>query len=152
MKRLCARWADKYATVIVFSSDFHRESPGDPILARPFFNVRPGVEGQDAELIAYPDILAGEVTSSGRSTLEGGEFLFRGGILRHCGRRLDFLAGYRFNRLEEELFLRDFKTVLSSDFGLAVGTTLDEFDRFSTTNTFHGFELGYVSEHRGCDQ
>ncbi len=132
-------------------TEFQRDRSSNQILARPFFNVRPGFEGQDAEYIAFPGVFEGEVSSFGLSRLEGGELLYRSARIRNGGYRLDFLAGYRFNRLEEELFLSDFRTVTSSDSGLAVGTTLGEFDRFSTTNTFHGLELGYISEHRGCD-
>jgi hypothetical protein len=40
--------------------------------------------------------------------------------------------------------------VLSGETGLTVGTTLSEWDRFSTRNTFSGVQIGVITERRHC--
>jgi hypothetical protein len=131
-------------------STFRRTSPGDPILARPFFNLEPGFEGQDAELIAFPDLFEGNIAVRSESTLQGFELLFRRAACRSCGYRIDWLVGWRYSRLDDELTISDFRRVLSGDTGLAIGTTLSEFDRFETQNTFNGVELGVAAAIRRC--
>lgn len=45
-----------YAAVWRDTWRFAEESQGDPVLARPFLNVEPGSEGQDAELLAFEEL------------------------------------------------------------------------------------------------
>ena len=120
------------------------------ILARPFYNIEPGSEGQDAELIAFPAFVEGQIDVSGTTTIQGVEVLMRSALHQGCASRIDVLAGWRFNRLDDELFISDTKTVLDASFGLAVGTVLDEYDRFETRNTFNGAELGVVLSKHHC--
>ncbi len=116
-----------------------------PILARPFFNIEPGVAQQDAELIAYPGVLEGNARIEADSTLQGVEILYRHAICRDCNLRVDGLFGWRYNSLNEQLHFSDFKRVLGDDIGLPIGTTLMESDRFKTKNSFNGAELGIVA-------
>jgi hypothetical protein len=44
--------------------------------------------------------------------------------------------------------MQDFKTSLAADSGLAVGTTVQETDRFATENQFNGVVLGVLAERR----
>ena len=120
------------------------------IIARPFYNIEPGSEGQDAELIAFPNLVEGQIDVTGKTTIRGVEVLMRSGLNQGCSSRIDVLAGWRFNQLDDELFVADTKTVLDAGFGLAVGTVLDEFDRFETENTFNGAELGVVFTKHHC--
>jgi hypothetical protein len=121
-----------------------------PILARPFFNVESGVADQDAELISYPGVIEGNARIEAESRLQGVEVLFRNAISRDCGIRLDYLIGWRHNRLDESLRFSDFKRVLSNDLGLTIGTTLEEADRFRTENRFNGAELGIAAQTCRC--
>lgn len=131
-------------------SSFAATSNGDPILARPFFNVEPGLEGQDSELVAFPGELSGSVSVSSNTKLYGLEILYRHALSQEWPRRVDLVAGWRYNRLEDDLLITDSKEVLSGATGLAVGTTLSEFDHFLTENTFHGAEVGVVYERWWC--
>ncbi len=132
------------------ASRFRFESGGSPSLARPFFNVERGSEGQDSELIAFANLYEGNIQVMGDTTLQGIEVLWRRAVADECNYRIDLLAGWRFNRLDDDLLIRDFRTVLSGETGLAVGTTIEEFDRFKTRNRFNGAELGFVAQTRRC--
>ena len=120
------------------------------ILARPFYNIEPGSEGQDAELIAFPGFIEGRINVNGTTTLRGVEVLMRSSLYQDCASRFDVVAGWRYNQLDDELFVSDTKTVLDAATGLVVGTTLEEFDRFDTRNTFNGAELGVVLAKQNC--
>ncbi len=122
------------------NSDFHAASGGDPIMARPFFNVDAGA--QDAQLVAFPDVVSGAIDMETSS-----EFLSTGIVFRRdwrCGSwgRVDWLAGYRHVRFEDRLFIRE--NLLTTDPGgaLPAGTTIDAFDEFKTWSEFNGGELG----------
>ncbi|HSQ56337.1 MAG TPA: BBP7 family outer membrane beta-barrel protein, partial [Gemmata sp.] len=51
------------------STSFSAQSPGSPILARPFVNALTG--GQDSQVIAYPGLAAGSIAAHGESQLLG---------------------------------------------------------------------------------
>ncbi|MCL4207713.1 MAG: BBP7 family outer membrane beta-barrel protein [Pirellulaceae bacterium] len=129
-------------------SSFQAQSSGDPILARPFTNVEPGFEGADAELVAFPGLLTGRIESQAESSLLGIEVLYRGGWWQVGNRNFDFLAGWRYLSLDESLRIRDFKTSISTDTLVPVGTTIDELDSFSAKNDFNGAELGMLAHTR----
>jgi hypothetical protein len=138
---------------------FEQSSNGTPLLTRPFFNVGspnsdPPIQGgfQDAELVASTERdLAGTFTSTSSTEFQGGGVLWRRALACgcDCGRqyRVDFVAGYRFLRLDDNLRLNE---------DLLVGGVAPEpvainlFDEFDTRNDFHGGELGVVAEYRGC--
>ncbi len=131
-------------------SSFEAQSPGNPILARPFTNAEPGFHGQDAELVAFPGVLTGRVESTAESSLLGVEVLYRGAWWQVCENCFDFLAGWRYLNLDERLQVGDFKTAIdtSPDTLVPVGTTLLELDSFSTKNHFHGAEIGLLAHTR----
>lgn len=132
-------------------SDFAATSTGTPILARPFFNVEPGLEGQDAELAAFPGELSGSISVRSETKLHGLEVLYRHKLSQEWPRRVDLITGWRYAQLEDDLLITDSKEVLSGSTGLAVGTTLTEFDHFRTKNIFHGAEVGMVYERWWCN-
>jgi hypothetical protein len=131
-------------------SNFAATSAGTPILARPFFNVEPGFEGQDAELAAFPGELSGNISVRSETKLYGLEVLYRHKLSQEWPRRVDLVAGWRYAQLEDDLLITDSKEVLSGATGLAVGTTLSEFDHFHTKNIFNGAEVGMVYERWWC--
>jgi len=126
------------------TGNFFASSNGDPILARPFFNVSLGAE--DSALIAFPNLVAGQIAASSSSELHSGNLLLRSNLRRGYRGRLDLLTGYRYFRFREDLLITE--NLVSTDPGgfVQVGTTLDLFDRFVTENDFHGGELGLAIE------
>lgn len=125
-------------------------SDSTAILARPFYNVEPGATGPNAELIALPGELEGNVSVLHSTSLDGFEFMFRQMLASGPKRRLQVVAGYQTNGLDDELSIRDFKRVIGAGSGLAIGTTLTESDRFETENQFHGAAVGVLASTRNC--
>ena len=121
-----------------------------PILARPFYRLEPTFTGQDAELVAYPNVLQGGIQVSGSTQLQSVEVLWRNLLLRTSNDRINFIAGWRFNRLDDSLLIQDSKTTLSVSSGVPVGTNLQEYDLFKTQNQFNGAEIGIVGAIERC--
>jgi hypothetical protein len=136
---------------------FQRQSNGDPILARPFFNVLS--EEQDSELVAYPDLIEGTVTVGALTELESAGVRARINLRSACccavsgcgecspsAARVDLLLGYRFLHLDEDLWVREDLNSL-----LPVAPAAFQInDRFDSENAFHGGEIGLLLESQGC--
>jgi hypothetical protein len=129
-------------------SDFVAASDGDPALGRPFYNTDPSVDGEDAEIVAYPDLLSGRIAVDTDSELYSGNLLLRGNLCcrtHPCddrSRRLSLLGGYRFFRMNESLQIEENLVSTASGGLIAQGTTFDVTDIFRTQNEFHGAEFG----------
>lgn len=109
------------------------------ILARPFFNTV--TDEEDSRLIVYPDLVSGNVNIVGTTSFQTWEIMLRQiGYRTTCG-RVDFLMGYRYGNLRDQLRIHEFTTALS---GAAEGTEFDLVDRFDTRNTFNGINFGAV--------
>ncbi len=149
-------------------------SSGDPVLARPFYDVVN--DRQSSQLIAYPDRAAGEgrVKAWDRFKSAGARMRYNicnritccqsscgadscgvdpcgGGLSCYTTRnarsfRLDFLAGYRYYQLNGNLEISE--EVISLDPGgpMAVGTMFDIDEIFRASNEFNGAELGLEAE------
>ena len=128
---------------------YRANSDGDPLLARPFFNIVTGVE--DSHVFAFAPFLQGRVAVDASSEFHSaGVWLRRALFVQRDARidgfdsreyRVDFLLGYRFCRLNEDLRI-------SETLEAAGPTVIDSFDLFDTENTFHGAELGVSTEFR----
>lgn len=130
---------------------FSASSDTTPILARPFYNVEPNLVGPDAELVAYPQILSGNINIQNQTSFEVIEVLYRHRSPRTRSESLDFLLGWRFSRLDDRLSIQDFKTSLDPGSGIAIGTTILEQDHFIARNRFNGVELGLIKDgYCGC--
>lgn len=129
------------------SGDYVRESQGLPILSRPFLNAQSGDE--DAELVAFPNVIAGRVTIDSYSEVYSGGIALRQNIGYGPRGRIDFLGGYRYLKLRETLSIRE--NLVSIDQGgvIPLGTTTDLIDRFQTGNDFHGADFGLSAEFFG---
>jgi len=123
---------------------FQADNNTYPVLARPFFNT--DTSAQDAALIAYPGAQTGNVDIAATSSLQGADVLLRKAWYRCGGARLDFLAGYRYARLCDDLRIDEFETFIDPAGTVPVGSTLALSDRFSTVNEFQGAELGVASD------
>jgi len=151
----CHTWGlgGEYFSIGSETESFSSTSSGDPILARPFFNTQTGVE--DAELVAYPGVVSGNVSARATSELVGGGFHLRnlrncnegcsGGILcgLMCGcsspycSRTELHVGYRYLQLDESVTITERLT------GTNPSGNFDLTDQFDTRNQFNGFDLGW---------
>lgn len=122
---------------------------GDPILARPFYNV---VQGQqDAFLVSYPGIINGNMNVETTSGMIGAEAYLRTSMMSGRGYDLDLIGGYHFVRLDDDLSVVSNSISVDPAGAVAVGTAIDVVDVFDAHNEFHGGEVGVVGEaRRGC--
>jgi hypothetical protein len=133
---------------------FNASSPNTAILARPFFNLRTGL--QDSNVVAFPGQLQGSLAA-----VETSQFLGAGLHGTHnlvCGNfcddrqcRVDFLYGYRYLQLQENLSISGTSTAIDPNGVPPVGTSFLTSDKFSAFNNFNGADLGLIAESR-CDR
>jgi Putative beta barrel porin-7 (BBP7) len=115
------------------STDFFASSNGEPVLARPFFD--PTLNIQSAQLIAFPGLVAGQVSASETSRFLGAGIAFRKQLCEACALGpVNGIIGYRYLRLRDELGISSFQN--------APGITFSIADQFETHNDFHGLDLG----------
>jgi hypothetical protein len=119
---------------VTFDTGF---SPGSPILGRPIVNAATG-QG-DAELVAFPGLLAGSANVSAATRLLGAEGNLLCNLCCRPGARIDLLGGYRFLRLDESLGITENLTALADP---SAGSRIIVADRFGTRNDFHGGQVG----------
>lgn len=129
---------------------FDASSFGDPILARPIFNVNTSVSSQD--FIAFPNFMPGNFDIAGVISIEtSSEFQSGGFTLSHMlwmdssnptrrYWRANFLIGYRYFELREGVLIREANFFNGGPF--APGSRRDRFEEFNTKNLFHGGEIG----------
>ncbi|MDA1049175.1 MAG: BBP7 family outer membrane beta-barrel protein [Planctomycetota bacterium] len=129
------------------SSQYQATSTGDPIIARPFFDI---VNGQEsADLVAFPNVIRGSIQATALTNLQSGGLWMRfdpHGTGSPCearsGRKLDWVLGYRYMKLEDDIGIRDDLVSLDT---ANPGSFINE-DGFTTDNKFHGVEVGAVYE------
>lgn len=127
------------------SNNFAAGSNGSPILARPINNVRTGEE--EAQLVAFPDVVVGGVIVHSETRLWGIEGNFRKQLCCGCNGQVDLLVGFRYLELSEELDIAEDLTTLAAEGG-GVGTRIQVRDSFHTRNNFYGGQLGLEGERR----
>ncbi len=130
------------------TQNFVASSGGSPILARPFFNVQSGQ--QDADLLAFPNVVVGSFNAASTSRLLGFEVNLRRSIYNDCWRHVDVLAGYRFLQLNEGLQITTNTTSTDPDSPIEVGTAFAIRDSFNTRNSFNGGQLGLNWQYTDC--
>lgn len=116
----------------------------DAIVARPYWNV--ATDQPDSELVAYPDVLDGQIDVQARTRFQGAEVLWRSCVLGTDRLRVDLLAGYRYSQLFDRLSLDQDSVSLDESSGYAVDTEIVRSDAFQSRNAFHGGELGLVAD------
>lgn len=130
---------------------FTASSTGSPILARPFYNNITGL--QDAELVAFPNLLSGSVNVEATSRLDAAAVRFR--HILCCGEkgscspwdcgplvaqsRIDATLGWRYLQLDEGLTITEDLSSLNPN---NPGSFLIR-DDFQTFNQFNGVEFGF---------
>ncbi len=111
---------------------FAADSNSNPSLGIPFFDDNNGGMANVIE-IADPGLTTGSVLIDSTSDVLGGDVLFRGRLSESCYGRVDFLLGYQFSRIDEDIQLSATTTANG-------GGTF--FDSFAAKNEFHGVALG----------
>ncbi|MEO8495397.1 MAG: BBP7 family outer membrane beta-barrel protein [Planctomycetota bacterium] len=129
------------------SSQFQATSTGDPIIARPFFDMVNGRE--TAELVAFPNVVRGSIQANALTNLASGGLWMRfdpHGLGSPCevrsGRKLNWVLGYRYMRLKDQIVINESLESLDT----ANPGTFVINDSFATKNSFHGVEVGAVYE------
>jgi hypothetical protein len=119
-----------------------------PILGVPLTNVLTG--NQVAILAGYPNVATGTIGVTAANSFDTLEVLLRRSVYQNCNSGTDFLLGYRYARLADTISMNDSVTGTGEGGIVPVGTTLNVADRFNTTNTFNGLEIGFDSQIRRC--
>jgi hypothetical protein len=131
---------------------FGADSNRFPTLTRPFFNINENRE--DSEITAAPGRAVGGLAVDGKSQLWGVEANYRCNLCCGCSSlcrgttsRLDFLAGFRYLDLEEEVKITEsvFVTTVPPGGlppGVMVGDHAVVVDDFKTRNQFYGGQIG----------
>ena len=122
-----------------FSGDFNEF----PVLARPFFNVQTGLE--DAVLVASPGEFEGSADAALDVDTVGADSYLRLLMTQGPVGRLDFLAGYQFSRIDNNLSISSLATSIDPGAAVPVGTTFNVIDVFDTENEFHGGQVGFLA-------
>ncbi|MDX1944435.1 MAG: BBP7 family outer membrane beta-barrel protein [Pirellulaceae bacterium] len=143
-------WLDEEHNVAVASrfygtggdtKQFRASSDGNPILARPFYNVL--LDQPDALLIAFDDpmgtdIVDGDINIKFRNqNFLAAESYLQLMMHRDQRTRVDAVAGYQFTRLDDGLIVDT--TQILRQLG---NTQIDLQDRFIAHNEFHGGMIG----------
>ena len=130
------------------SPQFSATSTGNPILARPFFNVTSSQE--DALVIAHADLADGSILAESRNDFMSGELFMRRHAWDGRGYEVEFLAGYHVTRMDDTISVITNSTFTDPGGPVPVGTMADVNDLFEARNTFHGGSLGLSANfHRG---
>ena len=123
-------------------------SPGNPVLATPFFNVNSGQ--QDASLVTYPGVMSGQIAVDAPSFLQGAEGNVSASLWRSDHFRLEGLAGFRYLHLSEGLHLTETSLVTLAPQYVGMvpfdGNTITVIDNFDTHNHFFGGQIGTRAE------
>ncbi|MFO0902489.1 MAG: BBP7 family outer membrane beta-barrel protein [Pirellulales bacterium] len=141
-------------------STYSATSSGNPILARPFFNLATqpnNIAQESSELVAYPNVIRGTVGVDANSQFEGAAVRLK--YLMCCtegcvpslvrrrgdvpgGYKVELTGGYRYLRLDDNLSINE-------DLATIPGPgTFNLTDSFSTQNEFHGLEIGMLLQTR----
>ena len=167
----CQTWGieGNYFTLGRLSAGFENcLSNGYPLLARPFFNTE--TAAQDAELVAYPGLLAGRVIVNASDDFQSAGLHFRHNLCcwdcccgsPDCGDggcgcglggdcccrksfKLDMIAGYRYYDLSDNVSVQEQLVSLVS--AVPTGTQINVADSFRARNAFNGGELGLIADY-----
>jgi hypothetical protein len=121
-----------------------------PTIIRPFFALN--TRSETGTVVAAPGIATGGVTASANYGLWGGELnLWKNIYYEYPGKtmRLDFLAGFRYLDLGEDLSVTSLTLFTPSPggaFAQFAGNQILVNDLFHTRNQFYGAQIGAVAK------
>ncbi len=128
------------------STEFRVASNDVPVLAVPFHDFN--ANANDALLVAYPGLRSGNISVIGSSSIVGNDVYTKILLCRDCINRWDFITGWNWTRIADDVALRT-RTTIISDPTLPAGTVLTTLDQFRATNNFNGGILG-LQWQRNC--
>ena len=138
-----------YFGVQGYDTSYQVDSDEFAVLARPFQNATNSQA--DAHLIAYPNLLDDDAVVRVDVELAGTDIFFRKAMVWTPSVRIDFLSGYRYGRLRDEVHINSSSTSLDAASGEPVDTMVDQQDHFRMVNNFHGGEVGLLGRWwHGC--
>jgi hypothetical protein len=123
---------------------FSATSNDGTILARPYIDATTGL--RQAVLVAFPGLSNGSIdVRANTGNLYSFNLDFAEKAIDHGWLRIYSLIGYKFYRYDESLRVQ--QTIAPVPGGaFAAGTLITSNDNFSTTNQFHGLDLGFRSQ------
>jgi hypothetical protein len=144
-ERQCLGIGNRFFGVGSDNLRFQIDSLDNPVLAIPFFDV--DADDNESLLIAYPGLSSGSIDIEGSSSIVGNDVYARFLICRDCNSRVDFLTGWHYSRVRDELRIRANTTVTEVGGDIPLGTETDVLDQFETQNSFNGAILGIIHEY-----
>lgn len=144
---------------------------GDPILARPFFDVNfnNGQGVQSRELVSFPDTIEGSVRVNAENSLNSYGIRLRQNLccgnldlgpccadtcclqnVSHGHTRWDFIYGYRHVDLEDSIGIREDLVEIDPTIPVADRQRFIVRDGFSSSTRFDGVDLGLAYEFQRC--
>lgn len=119
------------------------------VIARPFINADPANLGQDARLIATPQVVQGSLNILASTNFYTFDLVWRHRLNRTECCQTDLLLGYRMAELADSVRIEENTTALQT---AIAGTRISLVDQFNTRNDFHGAELGFIMQRQlnGC--
>lgn len=129
------------------STTFNVASNNVPVLAIPFHDFDTG--NNDALLVAYPGLRTGNVNIASTSSILGNDVYGRFLLCRDCNTRIDFITGWNFMRLADNVAIQSVQTVTETGGNIPQGTVTTITDRFNSLNLFNGGILG-VQWNKNC--
>jgi hypothetical protein len=144
-QRQCLGIGNRFFGLGSDSLRFQIDSLDNPVLAIPFFDV--DADDNDALLVAYPGLSSGSIDIEGSSSIVGNDVYVRYLICRDCNSRVDFLTGWHYSRVRDDLSIRSSSVVTEVGGDIPLGTETDVLDEFEMQNTFNGAILGIIHEY-----
>jgi hypothetical protein len=144
--RQCSGIGDRIWGLGKDAQNFTVASNNVPVLAVPFIDFATGAN--EALLVAFPGQRTGSINISGTSSVLGNDVYLRFLLCRDCNHRLDFITGWNYTRVADEIQIRSQFTVIN-DPTIAAGTIVTSRDQFTARNTFNGGILG-LQWQRNC--
>jgi hypothetical protein len=123
---------------------YDNQSNGTEILGRPFFNVL--LNDRDALLLSYPGEFSGEFHATSSTNFIMNDFYARLRMSEDAVNRIDFLIGYEYARIGDDLIVRSSTTNINA-LDPAFGVTFDFRDEFRTVNKFDGVMIGLMGDY-----
>ena len=119
---------------------------GNQIIARPFFNVLTGAPA--ALVVAFPNQARGVIDVRAENFVAGGAANMLFNLRADPCNRLDFVLGYRYLGVFDEVSFEHDTTALAAQPGIPFATRTQVLDRFNTANHFNGAVFGFNTDRR----
>ena len=135
----CVGVEGSYLFLAVRDIDRPAVSPGNQVLARPFFNAQ--TRQQDVSLVAFPGLLSGAVVARGSHDMQAFDTNLSWKFMEGEKLHLEGLVGFRYWHLDEELGITEAARV-SPGAPVFAGRDIRVSDFFGTENSFYGPQIG----------